>query len=278
MDMDKRCSRCGTMNEPEYVYCRNCGTPLQTKETPLQQETHYTPISYNTMNAYATTDYSEIEPEINGVDTKKLEAYVGAKNRDKIMGRFIIAHKTGKNVSWFNWAVFLLGMFLGLTVAASWFFYRKMYKVGTILCAISIALTVVVTACNFSENSKFLRTEYNKVKDYSAEQILEYETPITEPTTVDTLASVAEIGIIVFLSISAWNIYYKESTKRIKKLELSNFPNNNQFYELAGMPSTAAAVLIPLGVLFLQSFIASAPAISLILSGVDIQQLLLFLY
>lgn len=278
MDMDKRCSRCGTMNEPEYVYCRNCGTPLQIKETPQQQETHYTPISYNTINAYATTNYSEIEPEINGVDTKKLEAYVGAKNRDKIMGRFIIAHKTGKNVSWFNWVVFLLGMFLGLTFAASWFFYRKMYKVGMLICTISLALTVVVTAFNFSENSKFLRTEYNKVKDYSAEQILEYEAPIKEATTADTLASVAEFGVVIFLSISAWNVYYKESTKRIKKLELSNFPNNNQFYQLAGMPSTAAAVLIPIAVLFLQSFIASAPAISLILSGVDIQQLLLFLY
>ena len=276
--MDKRCSRCGTMNEPEYVYCRNCGTQLQNQQTPPQPNTYYTPINYNTMNAYATTDYSEIEPEINGVDTKKLEAYVGVKNRDKIMSRFIIAHRTGKNVSWFSWVVFLLGMFLGLTVAASWFFYKKMYKVGMLICAISLALTVVVTACNFSENSKFLRTEYNKVKDYSAEQILEYEVPVKEATTADTLASAAEFGIVIFLSIIAWNIYYKQSTSRIKKLELSNFPNNNQFYQLAGMPSTAAAILIPIGVLFLESFIASAPAISLILSGVDMQHLLLFLY
>ena len=69
-----------------------------------------------------------------------------------------------------------------------------MYKVGMLICAISLALTVVVTACNFSENSKFLRTEYNKVKDYSAEQILEYEVPVKEATTADTLASAAEFG------------------------------------------------------------------------------------
>lgn len=279
MDENKHCSRCGTINESEYIYCKNCGNPLQSKETPQQQNIHYTPINYNTTNATTDTDYSKIEPEINGVDTKKLEAYVGVKNRDSIMGHFIIAHKTGKRVTGFNWAVFLTGMFFGFTFVSSWFFYRKMYKVGAILCAISIALTVMVTALNFSENSKFLRTEYNKVKDYTTEEIIEYETQdIPEATTVELIVTVAQLFATIYLSANAWNIYYKQSTKRIKKLELSNFPNNNQFYQLAGMPSSAAAILIPIGVGILQSVIAAAPAISLILSGVDMQRLLLFLY
>ena len=278
MGESRRCSRCGAINESEYVYCKNCGNPLQSKEIPLQQNTHYTPINYNTTIPTSSTDYSEIEPEINGVDTKKLEAYVGPKNRDKIMGRFIIAHRTDKKVSGFNWVVFITGLLLRFPFVSSWFFYRKMYKVGALLCAISVALTILITGLNFAEDSKFLRTEYNKVKDYSSEQILEYEVEnIPEPTTADTVDAIVKFCITVFLAVNAWNIYYKQSTKRIKKLELLNFPNNNQFYQLAGLPSSASAILIPLGVSLLESVIMLAPAISLILSGADIEKVLLLL-
>lgn len=278
MEKDKRCSRCGTVNEQEYIYCKNCGSQLQVQKNSSSQNTHYTPINYNSSNIGSVTDYSEIEPEINGVDTKKVAAYVGTKNREQIMGRFIIAHKTGKRVTGFNWIVFITGTILAFPFASSWFFYRKMYKVGALLCAISLALTIIVTAVNFSEDSKYLRNEYSKVKDYSTERILEYEAEaIPEPTTADTADAVVKFCIAVFLSINAWNIYYKQSTNRIKKLELSNFPNNNQFYQLAGLPSSAAAILIPLGVRLVESLITCAPAISLIFSGADIDKVMLLL-
>lgn len=278
MDNDKRCSRCGTMNEPEYVYCKNCGNLLGNSETQ-PQNIHYTPINYNTTYPYAANDYSEIEPEINGVDTKKLQAYVGVKNRDKIMARFIIAHKTGKKVPGFNWVVFITGALLAFPFVSSWFFYRKMFKVGAILCAMSIALTIVVTAVNFPANSENLRKEYSKIKDYSVEQIIEEETQsLASTTSANTVDAVVKLGITIFLAINAWQIYYKQSTARIKKLELSNFQNNNQFYQLAGLPSTAAAILIPLGVRFLEIFISLAPAVSLIASGADIEKVLLMIF
>ena len=277
MDTNKRCSRCGTDNEQEYLYCKNCGTPFE-KQTNTQNNTHYTPISYHNSQVDSMVDYSEIEPEIDGVDTKKIQAYVGTKNRDRIMQKFITAFRTGKRVKGFNWIVFITGTLLVFPFVSAWFFYRKMYKIGTILCALSIAFTVAVTAINFSSNTEKMRKEYNEIKSYSAEEILQQETEITASVSkAESVVAIIQFALSVFLAVNAWNIYYKQSLLRIRKLEETNLPNNNQFYQLAGLPSSAAAILIPLGIRLIEMLISAAPAISLMLSGADIQKVLMLL-
>ncbi len=275
MESNKRCSRCGTLNEQEYVYCKNCGTALETEKETNTPNINYTPINYNTVPNSTITDYSEIEPEINGVDTKKIQAYVGPKNCDRIMQKFIMAFRTGKMVTGYNWIVFITGALLAFPFVSSWFFYRKMYKVGAILCAISIALTVAVTAIDFSKNAEYIKNEYNKVENYTAEEFLQYESDaIPTTSTAKTADAIIKFVLTVLLASTAWNIYYKQSLKNIKRLELSNFPNNNEFYQLAGMPSAAAAILIPIGIRFVEMIISAAPAISLIMAGADMEKIM----
>ena len=277
MENNKRCFRCGTENEQEYAYCKNCGTPFEKQDT-TQNNTHYTPISYHNSQVDSMVDYSTIEPEIDGVDTKKVQAYVGTKNCDRIMQRFITAFRMGKSVKGFNWVVFITGTLLVFPFASAWFFYRKMYKIGAIICALSIALTVAVTAVNFADNTEMLRKEYNQVKAYSAEELLQQEANIERPVNrAETVVAVIQFAVSLFLAISAWNIYYKQTLLRIRKLDEANLPNNNQFYQLAGLPSSAAAILIPLGVRLIEMLITAAPAISLMLSGADIQKVLMLI-
>ncbi len=277
MENNKRCSRCGTDNEQEFAYCKNCGALLEKRET-TQNNTHYTPISYHNQQVDSMVDYSEIEPEIEGVDTKKVQAYVGTKNCDRIMQRFITAFRTGKRVTGFNWVVFITGTLLVFPFVSAWFFYRKMYKVGAIICALSIALTVAVTAVNFADNTERMRKEYNEIKSYSTEELLQQETEITTPISkAEMVVAIIQFAVAVFLAISAWNIYYKQSLLRIRKLEEANLPNNNQFYQLAGLPSSAAAILIPLGVRLIEMIISATPAISLMLTGADIEKVIMLL-
>ena len=74
-DNKKVCKNCGQENEPEYLYCINCGSDLDAPEFSGSAE--YTPPPHFNMggNYYNAAykpfvDYSQVEPTINEVETK----------------------------------------------------------------------------------------------------------------------------------------------------------------------------------------------------------------
>lgn len=281
----KKCARCGTINEQEYIYCKNCGEPFTISENQKNNNRQYTPISYRNAGE-SDTDYSGTPAEIGGVDAEKLAAYVGVKKGKRIINMFYLAEATGKKVKGFNWAVFLTGTLLAFPFVSSWFFYRKMYKVGAIICAISIAFTLILTANGFLDSYTQLKNEYDKYESYTVEEILNTNTQDETneinlydviPTKVETAVSFLQTVISVVLAIFAWNIYFKESTRRIKRLETINPLMDNNFYALAGLPSLASALLIPFCVRVLEMFISMAPAMWLVIQGADIAKVLALL-
>ncbi len=165
------CPECSTPNEPEYKYCKNCGSRIvdlkeqetnadngdvakvpQHPQTPpapyeqyVQRQSNSTIPNYwagaNTGNPPPSSG-SNHEPEvdsIDGVPLSDIEAYLGG-NAGSFITKFIRMEKTGKKTSWCL-IPSLLGFILGMSGAAIWFFRQKMYKIALILLAASIVFT-----------------------------------------------------------------------------------------------------------------------------------------
>lgn len=290
MDKSKICNVCGTVNEEEYSYCKNCGTPLNAQTDTRSAQ--YTPHPNYGAGGYAYsgmyTDYSEFAPELEGVETAKVQAYVGERKRHRFMPKFISFAKTGGKAA-FNWVIAITGGLLSLPYTAAWFFYRKMYKVGLIVCAVAVAVSVCITAINFNENAAAVNKSYEKIADYSYEEladkvfsaqsdeeIFSYESSETNAKSmvVSEIFSIVEIVGVVLLAIFADYIYYKHTLGEVKKLS-ENGEQQLYIYSLAGKPSLTAAILIPLAFCLLIALIAFSPAFSVMLSGADAYKVLI---
>ena len=83
--MDKNiCSSCGTENEPEYKYCKNCGTEIAIADTP--PETKFTSNSdFNSAGAgYTPNKFQKgiIADNISGIPADEVAVFVGKKGYD----------------------------------------------------------------------------------------------------------------------------------------------------------------------------------------------------
>lgn len=165
MENKNICSFCGTENEEEYKYCKNCGSEIvpaanEEKETENVKTEEFVPpqntaenSDFNSNNATYTTASSGsnykrfpngiIADSISGVSSDEMALFIG-KKAYTILPKFSKMELTGSKVSW-TWPVAVLGYLFGPLGAAFWFFYRKMYKPAVILSLIGAVLTVITT-------------------------------------------------------------------------------------------------------------------------------------
>lgn len=129
------CPRCSTENEPQYTFCKNCGTPLNTATNHTENNTYHTEYKEPqfTGNAFNSGDISQEE----------MTLFVGKKSHE-ILPKFAKMEIFNSKVSW-CWPVAILSLFFGVSGASLWFFYRKMYKPATILAIIGAVLTIATS-------------------------------------------------------------------------------------------------------------------------------------
>lgn len=158
--ISRRCSRCGTINSPDKLFCEVCGTPLNQEENENQprqeQQTQQNqqgwqglgggqqgmpPFHQMAYNPY-TTPFGGLSPdeEIDGVPVKDLAIYVG-QNSHYFLPKFKEMSTRGKKISW-NWAAFFLDCY--------YLFYRKMWGLGILVALISILLSLPNTIILYS--------------------------------------------------------------------------------------------------------------------------------
>lgn len=142
------CHECGTENEPEYCYCKNCGAYLKS-DIEKNNNQYNNSKNYNSRFNQSGSNYSQntynqavILDTIEGVPSEDMAAFVG-KNFHKIMAKFTKMELTGSKASW-CWPAAVLSFLLGPLGAAIWFFYRKMYKAAVIFMAIGVVTSATV--------------------------------------------------------------------------------------------------------------------------------------
>ena len=141
--MKKICNECNTENELHYLYCKNCGNPLEGEKTvnpPLNEEpkTQAPPVA----------PAPAVPNSVEDIDKQDFTEFIG-KNSDKIFSKFVRMEYSHSKVSW-CWPAAILQLLFGFLGGAIWFFYRKMYKVAVILVAIGIVFTAAQTALTFN--------------------------------------------------------------------------------------------------------------------------------
>lgn len=139
-----RCSRCGTANPADKLFCEVCGTPLnrdgannsggETQNSrPGGPEPDQGPFRQMAYNPY-TTPFGGLSPdeEIEDIPVKDLAIYVG-QTTHYFLPKFKEMAARGKKISW-NWAAFFLDCF--------YLFYRKMWAPAIAVAVVSLLLSV----------------------------------------------------------------------------------------------------------------------------------------
>lgn len=224
--MDKKiCPDCGTENEKEYIYCKNCGTPLKSKPSAEEKPQATQFVSSDAVNGeqpkaerqapppygspympYGYTDYT-----VDGIPADEVMTFVGKKAAD-ICPKFMRMELTKSKVSW-CWPAAVLGFLFGPMGAALWFLYRKMYKIGGILLGIGAAFTAIFAVINYGDNSQSLKSIFEAITNGTVSLNGILDDAASETTVLSVITSAAEnlISLVTGILSGIFGFYaYKE--------------------------------------------------------------------
>ena len=235
-----KCTRCGTVNPAQGLFCEVCGTPLsgETKRDPQPSHNPNMPfpnaMPYNPfINPLAGLDAEE---EIGGVTVKELAIYLG-ESTHYFLPQFKRMER-GSKLTW-NWA----GFFFGYIYLA----YRKLNVLAISLFALILFLSIPSLLLNMND----IVAQFNMV--------------ILSDAVVARLGNFYLITsfltmVIRFLSGSFFNAIYKYFTiAKIKDIR-QNFGETPKYHEelAKGGGVSRRGVLLILLLTFITSSIATA--------------------
>lgn len=212
-----RCSRCGTLNNSQNIFCDVCGTPLHRPDGPQAPNMGGTgPFRTMGYNPYATP-YGGLNPdeEIDGIPVKELAIFVG-ESTHYYLPKFKELKTTGRNT--INWSAFLLE-FLFLV-------YRKMYLAAGLVFVISNLLTFGVLLLVTGGNIASLTAE-----TYSMLTMFTYA---------------ISFGIRFFVGFSFNRLYMNHCFKKIRELKAKSSDQTAYYESLtkAGAVSRKAIIVV----------------------------------
>ena len=219
------CPRCGTENESEYTYCKNCGTLLSTvKETEN--------------GTYTNQNYSTPQPPVNGfqfgdITTEEMTLFIGKKSHN-ILPKFAKMEITNSKISW-CWPVAILSLFFGALGASLWFFYRKMYKHAALLAVIGAVISILTTVLTGSVTPDLTEMFADVLESGDISAILNAFNNIPPSKaiiyTVSTLISdLSDIIVFILCGLFGYNIYKNHCIEKIKNYKM--YQSNSPYYKL----------------------------------------------
>lgn len=250
----KTCYLCGTRNEPDYRFCKNCGAALGAPDGAPQNAAPGTPPPYATP-AWQTPDGTQADV-FDGVGANEMQAYVG-KNANRFLPVFTRMKQTGRRASW-CWPVFVLGFFFGLIGQSFWFFYRKMYRVGLILAAVGVLLLGVQTAVTYRPAVRAYATVFSTAQDMAGAMFEGDEAKLDEIFDVidDAIEDLAQAGgpvrtltgllnltAVVLVSVFAFYIYLRSAEQKIRQFTERNAAQGYDYYQIAALGGTSGGAL-----------------------------------
>lgn len=249
------CGECGTENEKEYVYCKNCGAKSVSAQESRDGKADYgfksNPNFTHTKNFYDTPNgenpnfshqgspfvnngynnrcqgfESEEEPQIEsigGIPTDEIALFIGNKS-DSILPKFAKMELAGTKASW-CWPAAVLGFIFGPMGSAIWFFYRKMYKAALVLLLIGAVLSISLTAFTCSGTADKLNkliSSFNitnsEIKETVSERI------------ADDIEYIENVVTCVLTGLFGFYIYRNHTVKKIR--EYREYHSDPRYYRM----------------------------------------------
>ncbi len=242
------CHECGTENEPQYAYCKNCGASLkpETVKQDIPNGANFNGPEYN----YNTYNQSFMLEFIEGIPSQDVATFIGKKHIE-ILPKFNKMEITATKTSW-CWPAAVLAFLFGPLGAAIWFFYRKMHKIALIFVAIGIVLGAACALISGPvadiENLKGAVENFydGNLEDFSA--FLD-ESIASQDTIRNSIASAFEtcvnIATMIIAGIFGFDYYKKHCIKSINRYR--NMSVDPRYYKMGlmsiGGTSSGMAVL-----------------------------------
>lgn len=260
------CPDCGTENEEQYVYCKNCGTTLKAEqkeapESPVFKNSPPTAEQYTPYNNYNPSPLSN--GYISGIPEIEYRLFIG-KNCEKFLPKFEKMEFTGSKISW-CWPPAVLGFFFGPLGAALWFFYRKMYKPAWILAVIGAVLSIITGILGLGTTDAYIDA---LLSSWSTGNFDEFMYALSDTTqTVPMIISnaideISTLATCIWAGLCSFNLYKTHAYSKIT--EYKTFQADPQHYRLGltyiggtsgGM--LAVGILLMFGIDYIVSFITT---------------------
>lgn len=253
-----KCPECGTVNEAEYVYCKNCGAALCENSQQQSRNGNSEAKNGNPHFEYAVDS-------INGIPREEVAAFIGQK-AFKILPKLSKMEITRSRASW-CWPAAILGFIFGPIGSALWFFYRKMYKPAFLLTAIGALLTFATTLMTLNTATVDIDSLFSSFSQGNINGII--DSVAVEETVLSTLASIiddaATLGSGILCGLFGYYIYKKHCISKICKFR--GLQTDSRYYTLglAAVGGTsggmlAVGIVIMLAVSYASGFISTLAA------------------
>ena len=241
------CHECGAENEPQYIYCKNCGASLRSDTAQKNADRGNTQSSVFGSNYGDMHNQSQILNTVENIPIEDIAIFTGKKSGD-ILPKFTKMELTGSKVSW-CWPVAILSFFFGPLGAAIWFFYRKMYKEAAIFTAIGIITsTAIGLLAGLSSDMGFIWQNAGEglYGDFynSMREILGSELSVRQ-LAANAVETAVNIITMIVTGLFGFYFYKKHTVKSINRYQ--NMPIDPQYYRMGlysiGGTSSGMAVL-----------------------------------
>lgn len=232
-----RCSRCGTVNPPEGIFCQVCGSQLnhanQENGQPVSQPfppnmgTNGTPNNQFSpfempLNPFVSP-FGNVSPDedIDGIPAKEMAIFVG-RNTHYFLPRFKqLAQSKGK-AKILNWSAFLF--------TGGYFLYRKMYLQGILLLLLNLVLSIPSTLSTLAT----MGTTMSGMSFLSESQSL----------AIMMAINIITLGIRFFCGFMANTLYKKHVEKKIIQIKENTQGNEELFLTTLRKKGSVATTLI----------------------------------
>lgn len=234
--MDKKiCRRCGTENQPDYLFCKNCGAPIESADSGYQQphggfQGGADRQNYGGYGTYQGYGYgaAPFRPEsIDGVKTEDVELFVG-KAAPKYIPVFS-RMELGKSSVSPNLLIALISVFISPLFAAFWFMHKRMNKIGILLFLICSAAELAYLGAAFSSVAQIIAAEAAKGADIQSLMLtnatLLVNAAVQKSSTAMILSNVnslISIAVGALCGLFANGMYKKHVIKTIKSITAVN--------------------------------------------------------
>lgn len=239
------CPECGAENEPDYIYCKNCGAML-TAGVPHNDEGKK---SEEYRQNYENQDFTPGTADtLDGISSEEMGAFIG-KKAYAILPKFSKMEMTGSKISW-CWPPAVLGILFGPLGASLWFFYRKMYKIAIIFVAVGIILASANALLGGNTVDSEILEKYLNSNTVSTSQLFEEIISNMSPKNyfASAIEQISSLGSFLVSGLFGLWFYKNHSAKKIVKFRRSNVDPRYYKLGLAAVGGTSAGMLI-LGIL-----------------------------
>ena len=264
------CPECGTENQKEYIYCKNCGAKLlnqnEDKTPEFTQNMSSEPVINS--NVYNQTDIDSID----GIAVEDMRIFCA---NESIVSKFIRMEKNGSKVSWCMPAA-ILGFILGPAGSAIWFFRRKMWKTALWLLAVGILIfsgnAALGTLTYTSPDPALIENLINGLVDGSI-GFAEYMSGLLEWTfggyspwlfLLSWLGNMMNVATGVLCGLFGNFAYKRYAVHRIQRYRMMNVDPRYYQLGLSAIGGTSGGLMI-LGVIGVWFMFIAAQSVSLII-------------